>query len=43
VACPEEIAWRMGYIGAEQVQRLAEPMKNSSYGRYLLELIERAG
>ncbi len=41
VACPEEIAWRMGYISAEHVQRLAEPMKNSSYGRYLLELIER--
>jgi glucose-1-phosphate thymidylyltransferase len=38
IACPEEIAWRMGYIGIEQVRRLAEPMKNSSYGQYLLEL-----
>ncbi|HUG89667.1 MAG TPA: glucose-1-phosphate thymidylyltransferase RfbA [Planctomycetaceae bacterium] len=37
-ACPEEIAWRMGYIGAEQVRRLAEPMRHSTYGRYLLEI-----
>ncbi len=40
VCCPEEIAYRMGYIDAEQVARLAEPMKGSGYGRYLLELIE---
>jgi glucose-1-phosphate thymidylyltransferase len=39
-ACPEEIAWRMGYIDADQVRRLAEPMKHSSYGHYLLEIIE---
>jgi glucose-1-phosphate thymidylyltransferase len=40
VCCPEEIAYRMGYIDAEQVARLAEPMKGSGYGRYLLELVE---
>ncbi len=40
VCCPEEIAYRMGYIDAEQVARLAEPMKESGYGRYLLELVE---
>lgn len=40
VACPEEIAYRMGYIDAEQVARLAEPMKKNSYGQYLLELLE---
>ncbi len=40
VACPEEIAYRMGYIDAEQVVRLAEPLKNNSYGQYLLELAE---
>lgn len=38
VACPEEIAWRMHYIDAKQLRRLAEPMKNNSYGQYLLEL-----
>jgi glucose-1-phosphate thymidylyltransferase len=39
ISCPEEIAYRMGYIDAEQVLRLAEPMKKSGYGRYLLELV----
>ena len=39
IACPEEIAYHMGYIGAEQLMRLAEPMKESGYGRYLLELL----
>jgi glucose-1-phosphate thymidylyltransferase len=40
VACPEEIAFRMGYIDAEQLTRLAEPMRNNSYGHYLLRLVE---
>lgn len=40
VSCPEEIAYRMGYIDAEQVARLAGPMKKNGYGRYLLEIIE---
>jgi glucose-1-phosphate thymidylyltransferase len=40
VACPEEIAYRMGYIDAEHVRRLAEPMRNNSYGQYLLRLVE---
>ena len=39
VCCPEEIAYRMGYIGAEQVVRLAEPLKKNAYGRYLMELV----
>ena len=42
IACLEEIAWRLGYIDAEQVLRLAEPMKNSSYGKYLIGMIEQA-
>jgi glucose-1-phosphate thymidylyltransferase len=40
ICCPEEIAYRMGYIDAEQVVRLAEPLKKNSYGQYLLELVE---
>ncbi|MDQ4106692.1 MAG: glucose-1-phosphate thymidylyltransferase, partial [Actinomycetota bacterium] len=40
VCCPEEIAYRMGYIDAGQVERLADRMKKSGYGRYLLEVIE---
>ncbi len=39
IACPEEIAYRMGYIDAEQVEKLAEPMKKNEYGRYLSDLI----
>ena len=40
VACLEEIAWRMGRITAEQLRHLAEPLKNSGYGQYLLDLID---
>ena len=39
IACPEEIAYTSGWIGAEQVQRLAEPLKKNEYGRYLLGLL----
>jgi glucose-1-phosphate thymidylyltransferase len=39
VACPEEIAWRMGFIDAAQVARLAEPLRRSAYGEYLLQLL----
>lgn len=39
ICCPEEIAWRMGYIDQEQVTRLAQPMRNNSYGKYLLEML----
>ena len=41
IACPEEIAWRMKWIDDAQVRKLAEPMKNNSYGRYLLDLVTR--
>jgi glucose-1-phosphate thymidylyltransferase len=43
ISCPEEIAYRMGYIDAEQVIRLAEPLKNNGYGQYLLELMKDEG
>lgn len=41
IACLEEIAWRLGYITADQVRELATPMAKSSYGAYLLEVIDR--
>ena len=40
IACPEEIAYRMEYIDAEQVRRLAEPLVKTSYGQYLLQLLD---
>jgi len=39
IACPEEIAYRCGYIDAAQLERLAEPMKKNSYGQYLLAVL----
>ncbi len=41
IACLEEIAWRQGWISSEELARLAEPMRNSSYGAYMLNLSER--
>ncbi|MBD3766853.1 MAG: glucose-1-phosphate thymidylyltransferase RfbA [Gammaproteobacteria bacterium] len=40
VACLEEIAYRMGYLTAEQVEKLAQPMSKNAYGQYLLRLIK---
>ncbi len=40
ISCPEEVAFRMGYIGAEQVLRLAEPLRSTGYGQYLLRVLE---
>ncbi len=40
VACPEEIAFRQGWISANQVLKLAEPLKKNDYGRYLLSLLK---
>lgn len=40
VACVEEIAYRMGYIGADQVRLLAEPLSKNGYGQYLLQILE---
>jgi len=39
IACPEEIAYRMGYIDAEALERLAQPMKKNAYGQYLLGVL----
>ena len=40
VACLEEIAYRMGYIQAADLARLARAMESSAYGQYLLQLLE---
>jgi len=39
ICCPEEVAFRMGYIDAEQLERLAAPLKKSGYGHYLMKVI----
>ena len=39
LGCPEEIAWRMGYIDDQQLQQIAEPLVKSGYGQYLLNLL----
>lgn len=41
VSCPEEIAWRAGFIDDDQLVKLAEPLVKSGYGRYLLGLLDR--
>ena len=39
IACPEEVAYRMGFIGAEELRRLAEDLGKSTYGQYLLRVL----
>ncbi len=39
IACPEEVAFRMGYISAEHLTRLAKPLEKSGYGKYLLQVL----
>jgi glucose-1-phosphate thymidylyltransferase len=40
IACPEEIAYRLGLIDAQQLRRLAEPLRNSGYGEHLLNVLD---
>ncbi|NCS65937.1 MAG: glucose-1-phosphate thymidylyltransferase [Hydrogenophilales bacterium CG03_land_8_20_14_0_80_62_28] len=41
IACPEEIAWRNGWIGIDDLRRLAIPLEKNQYGQYLLDLIRQ--
>ena len=41
ICCPEELCWRMGFIDDDQLKRIAEPLRKSGYGTYLLQLLER--
>ncbi len=40
IACPEEIAWRLGYISSDKLKELAAPLLKNNYGQYLLNLLE---
>ena len=42
VGCPEEVAWRQGWITSAQLEKLAQPLKKSGYGTYLLRMIEES-
>lgn len=43
IACPEEIAWRLGFISSHQLENLAQPLAKSSYGQYLLKILKDEG
>lgn len=40
IACPEEIAWRLGYITSDQLRKLAQPLATNNYGKYLIHILE---
>ncbi len=40
IACPEEIAYRLGYITAEELETLAKPLSKNNYGQYLRSLLK---
>jgi glucose-1-phosphate thymidylyltransferase len=40
IGCPEEVAYRVGFIGRDELRHLAEELRYNSYGEYLLRLLE---
>jgi glucose-1-phosphate thymidylyltransferase len=42
ICCPEEIAWRQGFITADRLREIAEPLRKSGYGEYLLKVLDEA-
>lgn len=40
VACPEEIAYRNGWVNAQQLEKLAQPYLKTGYGQYLIDLLQ---
>jgi glucose-1-phosphate thymidylyltransferase len=43
VGCPEEVAWRQGWINDEQLEDLSQPLLKSGYGAYLLQMLKESG
>ena len=43
VCCPEELAWRQGWISDDELRRHGEALRKNTYGEYLLDLLQRAG
>jgi glucose-1-phosphate thymidylyltransferase len=43
IACVEEIAYRMGYISSDQLEKLARPLMNNGYGQYLMDILRYEG
>ena len=41
ICCPEEIAWRQGFITADRLREIAQPLRKSGYGEYLIKLLEQ--
>ena len=43
IACVEEIAYRMGYISSDQLEKLARPLMKNGYGQYLMDILQYEG